>query len=104
MALTEFTEYDKIEVVGEYAIVQVRKKNGVKKDGVEIGSTFERYVLNSGTLDASNNFIDNPLDKEPDGITAIPDNIKAICNLVWTTEVKNAYKAILIANKNNLPS
>ena len=106
MALTETIEYDKIEVVGEYKSVQVRKANVIKKDGVEIpGSrSFERYVLQPGTLDSNNNLVDNPLDKEPDGITAIPDNIKAICNLVWTTEVKNAYKAILISNKNNLPS
>ena len=53
----------------------------------------------SGTLDASNNFIDNPLDKEFDGVTSIPDEIKSICNLVWTTSVKDAFKAKLIADK-----
>ena len=53
----------------------------------------------TGTLDESDNFVVHPLDKEPDGVTAIPDKVKAICNAVWTTSVKDAYKAYLIANK-----
>ena len=36
MALTESTEYDKIEVVSQYKYVQVRKANVIKKDGVEL--------------------------------------------------------------------
>jgi hypothetical protein len=35
-----------------------------------------------------------------DGVTTIPDNVKAVCNSVWTTDIKNAYKAHLIAVKN----
>ena len=103
MALTESIEYDKIEIINNTSI-QVRKRLVIKKDGNVISSSFSRYVLEPGTLDESDNLVDNPLNKEIDGVTAIPDNIKAICNLVWTTEVKNSYKAILIANKNNLPS
>ena len=101
MALSESIEYDKIEVVGEYKAVQVRKKNVIKRDGVEIASTFERYVLHCGTLDASDNLVDNPLDKESDGVTAIPDEVKNICNVVWTTDVKNSWKDLLIANKSS---
>ena len=116
MALTEEIEYDKIEVVGQYKAVQVRKATVIKKDDVELTRSFFRYVLQCGTLkggfkedgttpaDDADDFVDNPLDKEPDGVTAIPGNIKTICNGLWTTEVKNTYKAILIANKNNLPS
>ena len=103
MALTESIEYDKIEIINNTSI-QVRKRLVIKKDGNVISSSFSRYVLEPGTLDESDNLVDNPLNKEIDGVTAIPDNIKAICNLVWTTVVKNDYKAILIANKNNLPS
>tara|TARA_R100000426_G_scaffold30935_2_gene25385 strand:- start:1866 stop:2165 length:300 start_codon:yes stop_codon:yes gene_type:complete len=99
MALTELVEYDKIEVVGEFAVVQVRKKNIIKKDDVEIASNYERYTLSAGTLNESDNLVDNPLDKEPDGVTAIPDKVKNICNSVWTTDVKAAYKTYLIANK-----
>ena len=99
MALSESIEYDKIEVVGLYKAVQVRKANVIKKDGTELTRSFERFVLNPGTLDESDNLVDNPLDKEPDGTTAIPDEVKAVCNAVWTTSVKDAWKAKLIADK-----
>ena len=99
MALTETIEYDKIEVVGPYKSVQVRKASVIKKDGVELTRTFERFVLDPGTLDESDNLVDNPLSKEPDGTTDIADEVKAICNAVWTTSVKNAWKEKLIADK-----
>ena len=99
MALTESTEYDKIEIVGEYQTVQVRKATVIKRDGVVISRSFNRYILNCGDLDASDNFVDNPLDKEPDGVTAIPSQVSAICNAVWTSDVKAAWKANLIADK-----
>ena len=99
MALSESIEYDKIEVVGQYKHVQVRKATVIKKDDVELTRSFERFVLNPGTLDASDNLVDNPLDKEPDGTTAIADEVKAVCNAVWTTSVKDAWKAKLIADK-----
>ena len=97
MALTETIEYDKIEVVGQYKAVQVRKATVIKKDGVELTRSFERFVLQLGTLDESDNLVDNPLDKETDGVTAIADEVKAVCNAVWTTSVKDAWKANLIA-------
>ena len=93
MALSETIEYDKIEIVGEYKQVQVRKATVVKKDGAELARSFERFVLDPGTLDDSNNLVDNPLTKEPDGTTDITDEIKSICTTVWTTSVKNAWKA-----------
>ena len=99
MALSESIEYDKIEVVGQHKYVQVRKATVIKKDGVELTRSFERFVLNPGTLDGSDNLVDNPLDKEPDGTTAITDEVKAICTAVWTTSVKDAWKAQLIADK-----
>ncbi len=94
MALTESTEYDKIEVVGPHKSVQVRKATVIKKDDVEITRSFHRFVLEPGTLDESDNLVDNPLDKEPDGVTAIADEVKAVCNAVWTTSVKDSYKHI----------
>ena len=92
MALTETIEYDKIEVVGTYKAVQVRKATVIKKDGVELTRSFERYVLNAGTLDSSDNLVDTDLSAEP-------AEVSAICNAVWTTDVKAAYKTFLIANK-----
>ena len=103
MALTETIEYDKIEVVGQYKAVQVRKATVIKKDGAEISRTFMRFVLDPGTIDESENFVDNPLDKEPDGTTAIADEVKAICTAAWTTSVKDAWKAKLIADKSSTP-
>ena len=99
MALSESIEYDKIEIVGQYKSVQVRKATVIKKDGTELTRSFERFVLDPGTLDESDNLVDNPLDKEPDGTTAIADEVKAVCNAVWTTSVKDAWKAKLIADK-----
>ena len=99
MALTESIEYDKIEVVGEYKSIHVRKATVIKKDGKELTRSFERFVLHPGTLDESDNLVDNPLTKEPDGTTDITDEVKAICNAVWSTSIKNSYKALLISQK-----
>ena len=99
MALSESIEYDKIEIVGQYKQVHVRKATVIKKDGVELTRSFERFVLDPGTLDESYNLVDNPLTKEPDGTTDIADEVKAICTAVWTTSIKDAWKANLIALK-----
>ena len=92
MALSESIEYDKIEVVGQYKAVQVRKATVIKKDDVELTRSFERYVLNAGTLDASDNLVNTDISKEP-------AEVSAICNAAWTTDVKAAWKAKLIADK-----
>jgi len=94
MALTESIEYDKIEVVGLYKHVQVRKATVIKKDGEELTRSFERYVLQAGQLDASDNLIDTDLSAEP-------AEVSAICNAVWTTDIKAAWKAKLIADKSS---
>jgi len=92
MALTESIEYDKIEVVGTYKAVQVRKATVIKKDGNELTRSFERYVLQAGTLDGSDNLVDTDL-------SAQPTEVSAICNAAWTDDVKAAWKAKLIADK-----
>ena len=92
MALAESIEYDKIEVIGQYKSVQVRKATVIKKDGVELTRSFERYVLQAGTLDASDNLVDTDISSEP-------AEVSAICNAVWTTDVKALWKAKLIADK-----
>ena len=99
MALSETIEYDKIEIVGKYRTVQVRKASVIMKDGKELTRSFERFGFDPGTLDGSDNLVDNPLSKEPDGTTDVTDEIKAICAAVWTTSIKNAWKAHLIATK-----
>ena len=99
MALTESIEYDKIEIVTQYKHVQVRKATVIKKDGKELTRSFERFVLNAGTLDASDNLVDNPLTKEPHGTTDIADEVKAVCNAIWTDSIKAAWKTNLISLK-----
>jgi len=96
MALSESIEYDKIEVVGLYKAVQVRKATVIKKDGVELTRSFERYVLHAGTLDASDNLVDTDLSGEP-------AEVSAICTAAWTSDVKAAWKAKLIADKSSTP-
>ena len=76
MALAESIEYDKIEVVGKYKAVQVRKATVIEKNGKELTRSFERYVL------------------YPDSnINSQPNEVRAVCNAVWTQEVKDAWKA-----------
>ena len=96
MVLAESIEYDKIEVVGLYKAVQVRKATVIKKDGKELTRSFERYVLQAGTLDGSDNLVDTDL-------SAQPAEVSAICNAAWTTDVKAAWKAKLIADKTTTP-
>ena len=92
MALSESIEYDKIEVVGQYKAVQVRKATVIKKDGKELTRSFERYAMQCGNLDASDNLVNTDISKEP-------AEVQAICNAAWTTDVKAAWKAKLIADK-----
>ena len=92
MALTESIEYDKIEVVGIYKAVQVRKATVIKKDGEELTRSFYRYVLHPGTLDDSDNFVNTDISTQP-------AEVQNICNTVWTDSIKTAYKAFLISIK-----
>ena len=92
MALTKTIIDDKIEVVGEHKHVQIRTATVIKEDGKELSRSFTRRVLHAGTLDGSDNFVDTNISSES-------AEIQGIANTVWTTDVKNSYKAFLIANK-----
>jgi len=76
MALTERTVEDKIEIVGDFKHVQVRTATVIERDGVEISRSFHRHVL------------------APDAdITGESAEVQAVCNAMWTQEVKDAYAA-----------
>ena len=92
MALTERFENDKIEVVGTHKAVQVRRADIVERDGVEIARSFHRHLLACGSLDADDNLVDTD-------ISAEDADVQAICTAVWTQAVKDAYKALLISQK-----
>jgi len=76
MALTERSVEDKIEIVGDYKHVQVRTATVIERDGVEISRTFHRHVVSP--------------DADISGESA---EVQAICNAMWTQEVKDAYAA-----------
>jgi hypothetical protein len=76
MALTERSVEDKIEIVGDYKHIQVRTATIIERDGVEISRSFHRHVV------------------APDAdISGESAEVQAICNAVWTQEVKDAYAA-----------
>jgi len=81
MALTKETDISRIEVVGTYKHVQVRTDTVVKEDGVELSRKYHRHVL------------------APDAdITDEHADVKAICNTVWTDDVKAAWKTFKDSN------
>ena len=90
MALTERNENDKIEVVGPYKTVQVRRATVIERDGVEVTRSFHRHILHPGTLGEGNILVDTDLSGED-------ADVQAICNAAWTDAIKEAYKAHLIA-------
>ena len=80
MALTEETVQDKIEIVGDFKMVQVRTATVIKRDGEEISRNFHRHVV------------------APDAdITGESTEVQAICNVVHTQEIKDAYAAHVAA-------
>ena len=91
MALTERFENDKIEVVGQYKTVQVRRADIVERDGVEIARTFQRHVLHPGTLGESKVLVDTDLSGED-------ADVQAICTAIWTDAVKEAWRLKLVAD------
>jgi hypothetical protein len=77
MALTKEVRYDKIEITGEYKVIQCREATIIKDNGVELSRTFHRHLLHPG-----------------DDITGEPQETQDICNAVWTDEVKSAWTAV----------
>ena len=96
MALTEETEYDKIETVQINGLksVQVRKATVIKKDGTELSRTFHRHVVIPGDIDTDKNWIDTDLSNEA-------QEVKDICGVVFTQEQKDKWKAHFIEEANS---
>jgi hypothetical protein len=85
MALTEETVQDKIEVVGDFKVLQVRTATVIKRDGAEISRSFSRHVV---APDISSTDLANE-----------STEVQAICNAVHTQAVKDAYAAHLAAQE-----
>jgi hypothetical protein len=75
MALQEKSVVDKIEVLLD-GCIQVRRRDQILKDGVEVASSFHRHVIVPGA-DVSNE----------------DDRVAAVATTLWTEEVVAAYQA-----------
>ena len=76
MAITKETQIAKIEVVGEHKHVQIATDTVIKEDGVELSRSRHRKVVH------------------PDqDITGEDAEVQAVCNAVWTQDVKDAWTA-----------
>ena len=90
MALTERFENDKIEVVGQYKTVQVRRATVIERDGVEITRSFHRSVLHPGTVaEGTSTLTDTDISGED-------ADVQAICNAAWTDAVKESWRVKLV--------
>mgnify|MGYP003673219702 CR=1 FL=1 len=74
MSLEKTIKIDQIEIVGDFKAVQVRRATVITDDGVELSRSFHRYAFQS--------------DADISGEDA---EVQAVCNAVWTDEVKAAY-------------
>ena len=93
MAITKEVKKDKIEIVTEYKNIQVREQTTIKEDGKIISRSYtNRYVLDPGSLDASDNLVDTDVSGES-------AEVQGIANVVWTDDVKAAWKDKLLADK-----
>ena len=74
MTITKEQVIAKIEVVGDYKAVQIATDTVIKEDGVELSRSRHRHVVH------------------PDqDITGEDAEVQAVCNAVWTQDVKDAW-------------
>ena len=90
MALTERFENDKIEVVGQYKAIQVRRATVIERDGVEVSRSFHRHILQPGTVGVGT---DQLTDTDISGEDA---DVQAICTAAWTDAVKESWRVKLV--------
>ena len=69
---------DKIEIVGDYKAVQIRTSTVIKENDIEISRSYQRHVVNC-----------------LDDISGESAEVQAICNAVWTDELKADYQTFL---------
>ena len=77
MAFTEHSE-NKLEIIPPYSIIQCRRADIVKKDGVEVGRTYHRHVCVPG-----------------DDVSEDCAELQAVAAALWTQDVIDAYQASL---------
>lgn len=75
MSLSKQNIQDQIEIVGPHKTIQVRYSKQILEDGVVISSSYHRE-----SIDCDNE------------AKAIEHNVKAIADIYWTDEIKQAYQ------------
>lgn len=75
MALEKNVTVDRIEVVGNFKHVQIRRSVKVVENGTVISETFDRECIAPG-MDYSSQ----------------PDDVRAVCDAVHTPEILSAYQ------------
>ena len=83
MALTKTKVIDQITVT-ENGIVYYREATIIAEDGNQISRTYHRSSLSPGAE-----------------LTGVPANVVAICNVVWTPEVVDAYNNLMATSLSN---
>lgn len=78
MALSKEISNEIIEVVGEYKIISVKKVTTVLEDSTVISKSNHRLTYAPDT-----------------DVSTLDADVAAIANLVWTQDVKDAYKESL---------
>lgn len=74
MSLTKKRVQDQIEIAGEYKVIQIRYQDQIIEDDKVISSSYHRESITP--------------DEEA---KAIEHNVKAIADIYWTDEIKEAY-------------
>ena len=86
MAITKETQIGKIEVVAPHKSVEVRTDTVVMEDGTELSRSYHRHVLHPNV-----------------NISAENSEVQAVCNAVWTDQVKSDYETFLATPNNQNP-
>ena len=81
MALTKTNKVDKIEIVGDYKMLQIREVIIIEEDGNELSRSFHRRVVTPAC-----------------DITSESQEVKDICAIVHTQEIKDSYDAFVQAS------
>ena len=89
MALTETQVQDKIEIVSEHKMIQIRTATVIKRDDVEISRAFSRHVL-APCSKSDDTWADTDISGES-------TEVQAIANAVWTDAIKTAYQQMIDA-------
>ena len=100
MALTKTVLCDQIQINGEYKVISIRESTIISEDGVKISETFHMNNLAPSDCKKDKDEAGVPVGTfthTPTDITGQTAEIQAICNAVWTDEVKASYKIHLEA-------